>query len=348
MGHCYEFGVSIDPTSELAMVVASEGGHCVCPSTGAVCHGRFAGCADIVNQPGRVPPNAPSWSRPDAAHTDQPAPSLAASAAQGAPQPVAPASTPVVTPPPVAPATVAPQPARTVAAPAAAPVQATSPMRVTTGLLEVVQQLKAELQAEATDSQRRMTDIERSIDQLSHRMTAAVPSVSAVDNSTREELAAIAESVTALTQGHSEAIADVRAQTAAVHQVVEHLAQMVVLSRQELAETAERHQSELHGVRRQVVELRASIEGRIEDSAHNRLHDQLSSIRTTVENLEPSSPADVVTASQLAQTINTLREAGAEEISAAHLVHSFQLEIRSLREQLEQLTGPARAAEVNR
>jgi len=216
-----------------------------------------------------------------------------------------------------------------------------------TELLDVVQQLKAEFQKDASDPHRRMADIERSIDHLSHRMaTPAHPAPATDAGPMREELAAIAASVTEMTEGHAEAIAEVRAQTAAVHQVVEHLAQMVVLSRQELADAAERHHSELHGVRRQLIELRASLEERIEGSAQDRLHDQLTSIRTTVENLEPSSPADVVTASQLAETLNTLREAGAEEISAAHLVHSFQLEIRSLREQLEQLTSHTQPAEA--
>ncbi len=62
MGRCYDFGVSIDASSERAMIVAPEGGHCICPSSGATCSGRFSGCTDILSQPGRVPANAPSWS----------------------------------------------------------------------------------------------------------------------------------------------------------------------------------------------------------------------------------------------------------------------------------------------
>jgi len=62
MGRCYDFGVSIDASSERAMIVAPEGGQCICPSSGATCSGRFSGCTDILSQPGRVPANAPGWS----------------------------------------------------------------------------------------------------------------------------------------------------------------------------------------------------------------------------------------------------------------------------------------------
>ena len=113
---------------------------------------------------------------------------------------------------------------------------------------------------------------------------------------------------------------------------------MVVLARQETLDAAERQQAELHAVRRQMIELRASIEERIEASAQERLGDELRTVRRLVEDMEAHTPPNVVTASELAETINTLRDAGTEEISAAHLVHSFQLEIRSLREQLQQLT----------
>ena len=61
MGRCYEFGISIDADSERAILVAPQGGFCICPSTGTTCEGRFIGCAAILEQANRVPPTAPSW-----------------------------------------------------------------------------------------------------------------------------------------------------------------------------------------------------------------------------------------------------------------------------------------------
>ena len=419
MGRCYEFGVSIDPTSEHAMVVAPEGGYCVCPSTGAVCRGRFAGCSDIVNQPGRVPPNAPAWSRPDAAAHGlvRPAPSLsagsqpeqqAAPAAPGAPliqsppnaagwpanYPTAPSPAPAgfvhpnpvsvhaaqpapVNPgPPVnvgqpnptpanptqpAPAPVAPAatvitapvaPVAHVGLPAMPPQPAARPAEASSSttrvaeiseLLEVVQQLKAEFRGEHASPDGRLRDIERSIETLAMRLSGPTqqgPDVGRLE----QQVGALTETVGSFAAAHSDTTQQTSAQTASLHQAVEHLAQMVMLARQEITDATERQQRELHAVRRQLIELRASIEERIEATASERLGDDVRAIRQTVEGLDAHSAHDVVTASQLAETINTLRDAGAEEISAAHLVHSFQLEIRTLREQLDALTTSSAAA----
>lgn len=48
------------------MVVAEEGGRCVCPSCHVSCPGQFSGCASVTSRPGYVPDNAPSWARPPA------------------------------------------------------------------------------------------------------------------------------------------------------------------------------------------------------------------------------------------------------------------------------------------
>jgi hypothetical protein len=61
MGRCYEFGTSIADDCDHAMVVSSEGGSCVCVRCGTACTGRFAGCSEIIAQPGRVPVFAPVW-----------------------------------------------------------------------------------------------------------------------------------------------------------------------------------------------------------------------------------------------------------------------------------------------
>ena len=61
MGQCYEFGVAIHEGCGHAMRVGDDGGACVCPTCGAYCEGRFAGCGPILEQAGYVPVTAPSW-----------------------------------------------------------------------------------------------------------------------------------------------------------------------------------------------------------------------------------------------------------------------------------------------
>ena len=64
MGRCYEFGVSLHDECEQAMVVPSEGGHCICASCGADCPGQFNACGVVVAKPGYVPVTAPDWAKP--------------------------------------------------------------------------------------------------------------------------------------------------------------------------------------------------------------------------------------------------------------------------------------------
>jgi hypothetical protein len=61
MGRCYEFGVSLKEGCEHAMVVAPEGGRCICPACGMSCPGQFKACALVVSKPGYVPVAAPTW-----------------------------------------------------------------------------------------------------------------------------------------------------------------------------------------------------------------------------------------------------------------------------------------------
>ena len=61
MGQCYEFGVAIHAGCGHAMRVGGAGGQCECPTCGAVCLGRFGGCAGILERPGYVPVTAPRW-----------------------------------------------------------------------------------------------------------------------------------------------------------------------------------------------------------------------------------------------------------------------------------------------
>ena len=61
MGHCYEFALDIVPGCGHAMTVSDSGGICECTTCGAVCGGRFEGCAAVLERPGYVPVNAPRW-----------------------------------------------------------------------------------------------------------------------------------------------------------------------------------------------------------------------------------------------------------------------------------------------
>lgn len=339
MGRCYEFGVSIDPTSEHAMVVAPEGGHCVCPSTGASCFGQFAGCVDIVAQPERIPPNAPAWSRPNTTvDTMLPTPGLVAATTghaqiQTPPPPVSqPVRSVAVQPMPLThSALVPPNPVMTPPAPISEPA-AGAPVSDLANVLDVVQQLQAEFHAEQLRPDTRLTGIEQSLELLTERLAVPAPTVDV-----EPHFSALTETLQAMKTDHEQALAAFHTQTASLHETVENLAQMVVLARQETAENAERHRRELHGVRHQLIELRASIDERTEASAQDRVDGDIRSIREAVEGLESRTPPDLLTANQLAETLNSLRDAGAEEISTAHLVHSFQLEVRSLREQLDEL-----------
>lgn len=66
MGRCYEFGAVVHEGCGHAMVVTDAGGACGCAVCGALCEGRFKGCAQVVAQPGYVPVSAPAWARPGA------------------------------------------------------------------------------------------------------------------------------------------------------------------------------------------------------------------------------------------------------------------------------------------
>jgi len=79
MGRCYEFGVPVVDGCEHAMVVVAEGGACACSACGAHCLGKFAGCADIVAQPGYVPSTAPAGLVPSADRNLLPIPNRPAS-----------------------------------------------------------------------------------------------------------------------------------------------------------------------------------------------------------------------------------------------------------------------------
>lgn len=299
MGRCYEFGISIDADSERAMLVAPQGGFCVCPSTGTTCEGRFTGCAAILEQANRVPPTAPSWAVDEM--ITQPTP----------PTPVAPLLS--VTYPPQAP-TRTDTPTKIDPAPQAAPTE---------GRLDTIESTIQRLEALLLEDRE-----------------AAEASTAQDLRGMREQLASVQQVIGSIHQVQREVEPPAtEAHIAGVHDAVEHLATMVGLVRQEIQDTVERHQAELHAVRREMIELRATIQERIEMPTGERLGPELRALRATVDELSHQNRGQVQPASQLAETINTLRGAKLEEISAAHLVHTFQLEIRNLRDELQSL-GP--------
>ena len=55
MGRCYEFGVVVGQGCDHPMVVASDGSACACSECGALCKGRFDGCAAVLARPGYSP-----------------------------------------------------------------------------------------------------------------------------------------------------------------------------------------------------------------------------------------------------------------------------------------------------
>ena len=117
---------------------------------------------------------------------------------------------------------------------------------------------------------------------------------------------------------------------------IEHNTNTVELLRAELVDLAKRQAREIHALRKQLTQMHTNIESRRDHPAETTISSELDSIRQEMVRLRPEG-ADVVTASQLAETINTLRGAGVEDISAAHLVHTFQLEMRTLRNELSEL-----------
>ena len=60
------------------------------------------------------------------------------------------------------------------------------------------------------------------------------------------------------------------------------------------------------------------------------VREELRSVRRALDALADRSPSNVVTASQLEETINAMRGASLEQISAAHLVQSIHDEVRAL------------------
>ena len=394
MGRCYEFGVSIDPSSELAMVVAPEGGHCVCPSTGATCRGRFAGCTEIISQPGRIPPNAPEWSLGAGQGQLQAQPASQPVFVQTMPSQTVPSQTvpsqtvPAEAPPPVAQHTPAPAGGFHGALAAAEDRSvvrnndtALADMRATLeALTDEVAKLRNRPQSATIEDLAEAVVILRneavsdngaeeflalgdqvdaltahqhtlsalpaqmsSLEQGLQQLTSAIATIgySQIDPSTIEEpMQKLARAVLELRSSQTHALGELRAAQTANVGSLEGL-------RNEVREVAARQARESHALRQQFTEMLTRIEERRgADVSGDELAAALKQMQSDLAKLQPDA-TEMVTATQLADTINTLRDAGVEDISAAHLVHAIQGDLRTIRDEMQSVKGRVEAMSGN-
>jgi len=338
MGRCYDFGISIDPSSEQAMIVAQEGGYCVSPPTGTTCEGRFEGCAEIMSSPSRVPPSAPGWSLPT-----------------------------IVAPVGSADDTATDDATTSELPPPTEQIEAESGEQTTAkcACQQAVGELSHQLANHAAETRSTALTQESSLNDL----TAIVGSLSQEVNTVANN--AVANATVANATVANATVANNKAPAS-----IDDLVEEMVILREDLApspipaellglvkqtvdelhelrgamETIGRAMLQLKGAQEQttytVTTLKDRVKGPLAElerrfqtdltgpdiAGHfNELHAEIG--RTRPE------PADIVTASQLAATINTLRDAGVDDISSAHLIHSLQLEMRTLRDEVHSIRG---------
>jgi hypothetical protein len=377
MGRCYEFGVSIDPSSELAMVVAPEGGHCVCPSTGATCPGRFAGCTAILSQPGRISPNAPEWAlginRAEASSVHpQPAHVQPQATPPGAPQQF----------PPAAPAgfqkalalaedrpsgrntdadlvemrgaleALADHVAQLTQRPQSATIEdlaeAVVLLRTEQGdsaATNDVTSLEARVEAVSAQHEtlstlpKQMTNIEQTLQELAISVSS-VASGQPDGTLFEESMQMLGRAVLELRGSTSDALGALRATQANAADSLEGL-------RDEVRELAKGQHRETNALRNQFTEMYTSVEQRWDaDLSGEQVATALNQMKLDLARLQPESP-EMVAATQLADTINTLRDAGVEDISAAHLIHALQGDLRSIRGEVQSVHDRIDAMSAN-
>jgi len=340
MGRCYDFGISIDPSSEKAMVVSPEGGYCVSPSTGVTCEGRFDGCDEIVAIPGRVPSSAPGWSLP----TNGSAPST--------------------------------QDTGTSALPLGSTGDSdeqrasTEPPDDRLDQLTTIVKALAQQIAETTKVDASKVDASTQTDDLVRQIAQAAEEDRALGRARDQALSELTNSIKSLRHDLAE-MADNRP-TTSIDDIVE---EMVILREElapspipaELADSVDKTMEELAELRgpvetigRAMLELKSSqeqttyavaalrdrlkgplamLERRCQtDMTGPDLAAKLSELCSEIGRIQPES-AQNTTAGQLADTINALRDAGVEDISAAHLIHSLQVEMRTLRDEVVGIRG---------
>ena len=151
----------------------------------------------------------------------------------------------------------------------------------------------------------------------------------------------LGRAVLSLREAQTQAIDEVRtAQT--------QLTDLVQSMRDEVTALSQRQTREMHALRQQVTEMKTRLEERrAADVSGDELTTALGKIQTDIARLRPET-SEMATATQLADTINTLRDAGVDDLSAAHLVHALQQDMRNIRDDIQSVRGDVESLIGNR
>jgi len=330
MGRCYDFGVSVDPSSERAMVVAPEGGYCLSPSTGVTCEGRFDGCTEITEIAGRIPANAPSWSLP----TNSSAPPTQDTGASALP----PGSTGdsdeqrALTEPRDDGLNQLTAIVNALAEQVAEVTKAAASTQ-TDDLVRQIAQAGDEDRALGQARDQAVSELTSSIKSLRHDLAEMAndrPSTSIDD--IVEEMVILREELgpSPIPSDLAHAVKNAMDEMTQLRGPVETIGRAML----ELKSSQERTTYAVTALRDRLKAPLAVLEQRCQtDMTGPDLAAKLGELHAEIGRVQPES-AQVITAGQLANTINTLREAGIDDISAAHLIHSLQVEMRTLRDEV--------------
>ncbi len=125
-------------------------------------------------------------------------------------------------------------------------------------------------------------------------------------------------------------------ETGRIQESIENLAETVVAVRRELMNAHHRQAASIDHLATRVEQISdrlAAVEGMEAETADlsSAVYDMSAEL---AELRSGSTRPTVVTATELAETINTMRGSDPEEITLAHLVHGFRTELRDLRNEL--------------
>ncbi len=306
MARCYEFGVTIESGSDQAMVVAPEGGYCLCPDTGVTCHGRFAGCDAITSQAGRIPPSAPPWTVSTAASIPEPTDGAAR--------------------PPATDETDLPEGARSSTV-VADRIDLRDADLDTPGpdIAALLDELRGEIGNAQSGSDGRIAVLEQRLEDLALTVATTDPSIDQIV----DHLGQLTDQVRALSSDYRDLLATLARRHEEVQSAVSEVAHVTQAIRRDISDLAASHRRDIVALRRQIIEAPPAADP-CATPFEAVLREELRDIRRAIDAVADRSPSHIVTASQLAETINTMRGAGLEQISAAHLVQSIHDEVRAI------------------
>ena len=210
------------------------------------------------------------------------------------------------------------------------------------GMRELVETIAANQHAatalpdQMTALQQSMLDVTESVAEIAERQTELVATASDTTSEFDESMQKLGRAILELRGAQTGALEQLRSAQATTTAAVEAL-------RDELSELAKRQARELHAVRQQFTEVRTRVEEREgADISADELAAQLNKMQSEIARLSPEG-AEMISATQLADTINTLRDAGVEDLSAAHLVHALQTDMRTIRDEVQSVKGRVEA-----